>query len=152
MDNIDDVRNSIIISLATCGGIITDVSKNSVRLVVTFQNTDKTDPDKEIFNTFIIPRRVLWQLLAEAAELHTQIDEMVSEEEMKKREEENKKELEHQKKEADKKKRAKDARDAKKRKQVDKNKIDDTSDLMIDGYEPYDIPMLPPMPDLEEGD
>ncbi len=74
---------------------------------------------------------------------------MVDEEEMKKRDEDKKKSEEHDKKEAERKKRAKDARDAKRKKQEPKT-YDNTSDLLIDGYEPYDIPMIPGTSDFPE--
>jgi hypothetical protein len=98
MDNIDDIRNSIVISLATCGGIVTECDKGrSIKLTISYPNPNKTDLEKEIFKTYIISRKLLKELEYEAYELHAQIDEMILEEENKKVED-NKKRLENEKK------------------------------------------------------
>jgi hypothetical protein len=88
MDNIEDVRNSIIISLATCGGIAIDARKGrGIDLMVTFPNTNKHTAEKDVFKTFRITKKLFKELLKDASELHDQISGMIEEEEMKKAEE-----------------------------------------------------------------
>jgi len=84
MDNIDEVRNSIIISLATCGGIAKESDiENCVDLTIQMQNTDKAYPQREIYNTYIITEGLFDELKLEAYELHMQIEGMIEEEETK---------------------------------------------------------------------
>ena len=103
MDNIDDIRNSMIISLATCGGMAVDAGPGYVSLTVSFPNTNKADCNKEVFKTFKISKVIFQELKDEAYELHLQINEMIIEEETKKAEEdkrdaENKRKREEEKK------------------------------------------------------
>jgi hypothetical protein len=113
MDNIEEVRNSIVISLATCGGIVSDCEKGrGMKLTVSFPNPNKNECEKEIFKTYKISRKLLKELENEAYELHAQIDEMIIEEEAKKAEDD-KKRLEIDKKK-DENKKLKDVKHKKK--------------------------------------
>lgn len=114
MDNIEDVRNSIVVSLATCGGIVVDMGRKGCKLVVTFPNTDPRIAEKEIFKTFYIPKDALHELESEAQELHVQINEMIEEEEAKKAEEEKIKAEEQKKKDEEKKLKQKESKSKKK--------------------------------------
>lgn len=114
MDNIEDVRNSIVVSLATCGGIVVDMGKKGCKLVVTFPNTDPTVPEKEVFKTFYVPKNELYELESEAQELHVQINEMIEEEEVKKAEAEKIKAGEQKKKDEEKKLKQKDTKSKRK--------------------------------------
>jgi len=84
MDNIDEARNSIIISLATCGGIVKDSDvENCVELTISQTNLDKAYPQKEVYKTYTITEDIFDELKIEAYELHTQIEGMIEEEETK---------------------------------------------------------------------
>lgn len=84
MDNIDDVRNSIVISLATCGGMARDSrTKRCIELTIASQNNDKAYPQREVYNTYTITKELFDELKSEAYELHTQIEGMIEEEETK---------------------------------------------------------------------
>ena len=119
MDNIDDIRNSMIISLATCGGMVVDAGNGCVSLTVSFPNTNKTECNKEVFKTFKISKALFQELKDESYELHIQINEMIIEEETKKAEED-KKEAENKKK-RDEEKKVK-VKEAKPRKRIDNSR------------------------------
>jgi hypothetical protein len=110
MDNIDDIRNSMIISLATCGGMAVDASNGCVSLTVSFPNTNKAECNKEVFKTFKITKVLFQELKDEAYELHLQINEMIIEEETKKAEEDKKEVENKRKREEEKKLRVKEMR------------------------------------------
>lgn len=103
MDNIDDVRNSIVISLATCGGIAKESDiENCIDLTIAGQNTNKAYPQREVYNTYTITEELFDELKEEAYELYVQIEGMIEEEETKaieinKKKEEEKKKLEEEK-------------------------------------------------------
>jgi hypothetical protein len=105
MDNIDDVRNSIVISLATCGGMARDShTKRCIDLTIASQNTDKAYPQREVYNTYTITKELFQELKNEAYELFMQIEGMIEEEETKtmeinKKKEEEKKKFEKEKEE-----------------------------------------------------
>lgn len=118
-ENIEDSHNSIVISLATCGGIVHDFNGTHVLLTVTFPNPNKYDLNKEIFETFKISNEKYEELKEESYELHIQISGMIEEEEAKKIEEDKKVEEECRKKDEEKKLKAKEMR--LKRKSSEKN-------------------------------
>lgn len=86
-ENIEEVHNSVIISLATCGGIVHDFNREYVLLTVTFPNPNKYDLNREIFETFKVSKEKFEELKEESYELHIQISGMIEEEEAKKAEE-----------------------------------------------------------------
>ena len=91
-ENFEDLRNSIVISLATCGGFVTYSGKRKhVNLSVSLPNKDKTSNEKESFKTFNITKEDLRIIEEEASELHVQISEMIAEEEAKQAEADKKK-------------------------------------------------------------
>jgi regulator of replication initiation timing len=115
MDNIEDIRNSIVVSLATSGGIVVKQGRNTIRLTVSFPNQDPTIAEKEIFKSYIISKDDLYELECEAQELHAQINAMIEEEEAKKAEEEKIRIEEQRKKDEEKRVKQREARAAKKK-------------------------------------
>lgn len=115
MDIVEDNRNSIVVSLATSGGIVVNHGKNKFKLTVSFPNQDKTIAEKEIFKTYIISKSELYDLECDAQELHAQINAMIEEEEAKKVEEEKCKLEEQRKKDEEKRIKQREARAAKKK-------------------------------------
>lgn len=111
-ENFEDLRNSIVISLATCGGMAVNHGKK-IMLTVSLPNPDKSSVDKDLFKTFTISKQQFSDLKYDAYELHQQIDEMIAEEEAKQHEAEKKLEEERKKKEEEKK--AKKAEEKKKK-------------------------------------
>lgn len=110
MDNIEDIRNSMIISLATCGGMVVDAGRGCVSLTVSFPNTNKNESNKEIFKTFKISKAIFQELKDDAYELHLQINEMIIEEETKKAEEDRKDAENRKKRDEEKKLKVKETR------------------------------------------
>ena len=110
MDNIDDIRNSMIISLATCGGMVVDAGNGNVSLTVSFPNTNKSECNKEVFKTFKISKVLFQELKDDAYELHIQINEMIMEEETKKAEEDKKEAEDRKKRDEEKKLKVKETR------------------------------------------
>lgn len=117
IDVIEESHNSIIISLATCGGIVHDFDANHVLLTVTFPNPNKHELNKEIFKTFKITKEKYEDIKEESYELHIQISGMIEEEEVKKMEEDKRIEEENRKNEEEKKLKSKEIR---KKKTVEK--------------------------------
>ena len=101
-ENIEEVHNSVIISLATCGGIVHEFNRKYVLLTVTFPNPNKYDLNREIFETFKVSKEKFEELKEESYELHIQISGMIEEEEAKKAEEDKRIEEEYKKREEEK--------------------------------------------------
>ena len=110
MENIEDVHNSVIISLATCGGIVHAFNNKYVLLTVTFPNPNKYDLNKELFKTFKITKEKYEELKEESYELHIQISGMIEEEEAKKAEEDKRMEAEYKRRDEEKRLKAKEMR------------------------------------------
>jgi hypothetical protein len=84
---IKDFWTSTVLALATTGGIILDVSKRKYQIIISTINSHDVSRKGELdFQSFIVTKAELNQLLAEVLEVQSQVDSMISQVEKEKKE------------------------------------------------------------------